>query len=125
MHDEKLEQRSGSEALEAGIAGEDGGLEKRVLFKMDVRYVSFPFLPIPCLLLRWKVCVADYIPGYCPSSRYYSCVPSSTARMSETPRFWGWRRIYISMTINMLLVFVCFTLRILRGEYFSCCAKYH
>jgi hypothetical protein len=54
MHDEKLEQRSGSEALEAGIAGEDGGLEKRVLLKMDVRYVSFPFLPIPCLLFEME-----------------------------------------------------------------------
>jgi hypothetical protein len=38
MHDEKLENRSGSETLEAGF-GEDARLAKRVLLKMDVRYV--------------------------------------------------------------------------------------
>ena len=36
MHDEKLENRSGSETLEAGF-DEDARLAKTVLFKMDVR----------------------------------------------------------------------------------------
>jgi hypothetical protein len=56
MHDEKLEQRSGSEALEAGVAGEDGGLEKRVLFKMDVRYVLSPSCPSLVLFGMERVC---------------------------------------------------------------------
>jgi hypothetical protein len=44
MHDEKLENRS---ELEAGF-GDDGGLAKRVLFKMDSRYVSFTPAPSYC-----------------------------------------------------------------------------
>ena len=39
MHDEKFENRSGSERLEAGF-GEDGKAAKTLLFKMDVRYVT-------------------------------------------------------------------------------------
>lgn len=46
MHDEKLENRSGSEQLEAGFE-EDEKAARRLMFKMDVRYVflvtSFQF----------------------------------------------------------------------------------
>ena len=38
MHDEKFENQSGSERLEAGF-GEDGKAAKTLLMKMDVRYV--------------------------------------------------------------------------------------
>lgn len=38
MHDEKFENGSGSERLEAGF-GEDGKAAKTLLFKMDIRYV--------------------------------------------------------------------------------------
>ncbi|KAH6872168.1 hypothetical protein J4E91_011200 [Alternaria rosae] len=44
MHDEKFENRSGSEQLEAGF-GEDGKAAKTLLFKMDVR-----ILPVLALL---------------------------------------------------------------------------
>jgi hypothetical protein len=59
MHDEKLEKRNGGVTLEAGFASEDGKMAKRVLFKMDFRYVPlfppslFSFL---CLLVV-RVCV--------------------------------------------------------------------
>jgi hypothetical protein len=39
MHDEKMEERKGSGALEAGFVGGDEKAMSRVLFKMDVRYV--------------------------------------------------------------------------------------
>jgi hypothetical protein len=45
MQDEKLENRSGSEQLEAGLS--DDAMSKKVLFKMDVRYVQPPFPPTP------------------------------------------------------------------------------
>ncbi|CAN9113731.1 unnamed protein product [Alternaria sp. RS040] len=44
MHDEKLENRSGSEQLEAGF-GDDDRVAKKLLFKMDVR-----ILPVLALL---------------------------------------------------------------------------
>lgn len=44
MHDEKLENRSGSEQLEAGF-GDDDRVAKKLLFKMDVRYVNVLFCP--------------------------------------------------------------------------------
>jgi hypothetical protein len=42
MHVEKMENRKGSEGLEAGFAAEDAGEKatSRVLFKMDIRYVT-------------------------------------------------------------------------------------
>lgn len=46
MHEEKLENRGGSEQLEAGFVGE--GSEKfarRIVFKMDVRYVLESRIP--------------------------------------------------------------------------------
>jgi hypothetical protein len=54
MHDEKLEKRNGSETLEAGFANEDWKMAKRVLFKMDVRYVPLhppPLFSFLCLLV--------------------------------------------------------------------------
>ncbi|KAH9869921.1 hypothetical protein J1614_006842 [Plenodomus biglobosus] len=45
MYDEKLEQRSGSEVLEAGVHDRDGKMSRGVLFKMDVR-----ILPVLALL---------------------------------------------------------------------------
>jgi hypothetical protein len=42
MHVQKMENRKGSEGLEAGFAAEDAGEKatSRVLFKMDIRYVT-------------------------------------------------------------------------------------
>jgi hypothetical protein len=52
MHDEKLENRSGSEQLEAGF-GDNGKAAKTLLFKMDVRYVYSSY-PTFLLQIAWR-----------------------------------------------------------------------
>ena len=44
MREEKIEHRGGSEQLEAGFVEGNEKLARRLLFKMDVRYVPFTHL---------------------------------------------------------------------------------
>jgi hypothetical protein len=104
MHDEKLEHGSANAEFV-----EDDKAAKRVVRKMDVRFV-FPTVWSEFMNEGLMVKIASY-----RSSRSYSCARSSTARTSATRRSWASRRIFISMTISMRLGFVCFTRRILRG----------
>jgi hypothetical protein len=113
QHDEKFEDGG----LEAGMGGggEDSRAMRRVVFKMDVRYVE---ASSHCQLTLKEERFAKAMIEFYPSSRSCSCVPSSTARMLGMRRFWDWRRIFILLIISMRLGCVFFTLRILRGKLF-------
>jgi hypothetical protein len=82
MHDETLEKGSGSEQLEAGFS-DDGKAAKKLLFKMDIRYIcvlfSTRFLPFNSVALTMT--------ASCLFSRSSSCARSSTVQMSVMRRY--------------------------------------
>ena len=110
MHDEKLENRSGSEQLEAGF-DEDGKAVRGLMFKMDSRYVFVVFIS---LLFENRV-LTGLLASY-PFSRCYSCVRLLIARMSVMRRFSVSKTISVSMITSTPLVSASSTLLILRGE---------
>lgn len=76
MADEKFEHRKRS-TVEEGFGDVDESLVKKVLWKMDVRYVASTFAKIvPMLMLT----------GYCLSWHSCSCALSSIAQMLEMVR---------------------------------------
>lgn len=56
LQDEMFEKRSRSEQLEAGLGEEDEKMMRRVVFKMDVRYISTCFyICLSTLLMVYRI----------------------------------------------------------------------
>lgn len=92
MADEKFEHRKGS-AVEEGFGDVDESVAKKVLWKMDVRYVSIPVAAAVTMLI---------VSGYCLSLRSSFCAPSSTVRMLAMQRSWVSKPTSTSPIISML-----------------------
>jgi hypothetical protein len=110
--DEMYENRKSE--LEAGLGEQDEKLTRKVLLKMDSRYVPTCFLKYLQIARTDNMC--NLVSSQ--SSRSCSCVLSSTERMSATRKSWVSRRIYTSMTISMRLGCVFFMRRTSQGTLF-------